>query len=66
MLAAEEKIAVEAADASADLDALVRRAEATSTASNSIAWGFPVSVSPRRSTDQTRRELHMRAETRLP
>jgi organic hydroperoxide reductase OsmC/OhrA len=41
-------IAVEAADQDADLDTLVRKAQETSTVSNSIARGFPVSVSSRR------------------
>ncbi len=38
------QVAVEAMDESADLDALVRRAEETSTVSNSISRGVPVSV----------------------
>ncbi len=38
------RVAVEAMDESADLDALVRRAEETSTVSNSISRGVPVSV----------------------
>ena len=45
------RVAVEAMDESADLDALVRRAEETSTVSNSISRGVPVSVtsgSPKR------------------
>ena len=45
MLAAEERVAVESAGASADLDALVRRAKATSIVSTSISRRFPVSVS---------------------
>ena len=38
------QVAVEAMDESADLDALVSRAEETSTVSNSISRGVPVSV----------------------
>lgn len=41
------QIAVEAADGNADLAALVRKAQETSTVSNSISRGVPVSVSPR-------------------
>ncbi len=38
------RVAVEAMDENADVDALVRRAEETSTVSNSISQGVPVSV----------------------
>lgn len=43
---ADVRVSVEAADAKADLDALIARAQATSTVSNSIARGVPVRVSP--------------------
>lgn len=43
------QVAVEAVDEGADVDTLIRRVEATSTVSNSIAHGVPVSVSSRRS-----------------
>ena len=43
------QVAVEAVDRDADVAALIRRAEATSTVSNSLARGVPVSVSSRRS-----------------
>lgn len=39
------EVAVESMDADADLDALVQRAEALSTVSNSVSRGFPVHVS---------------------
>lgn len=45
------QVALEAADGNAALDTLVRQAESTSTVSNSISRGVPVSVSPRRSSD---------------
>ncbi len=41
------EIAVEAADDKADIDALIRRAQETSTVSNSISRGVPVSVAAR-------------------
>lgn len=41
------QVSVEAADGSADLAALIRKAQETSTVSNSISRGVPVSVSPR-------------------
>jgi organic hydroperoxide reductase OsmC/OhrA len=40
------EVAVEA-DEGTDVDALIRRAEATSTVSNSIIRGVPVSITPR-------------------
>lgn len=40
--------AVEAVDENADLETLIRRAQETSTVSNSISSGVPVSVSTRR------------------
>lgn len=39
------EVAVESMDADADLDALLQRAEALSTVSNSVSRGFPVHVS---------------------
>jgi organic hydroperoxide reductase OsmC/OhrA len=45
------QVAIEAADENADLDALIRRAEARSTVSNSISRGVPVTVSPCRPSD---------------
>jgi organic hydroperoxide reductase OsmC/OhrA len=42
---AELRVAIEAADASADLDTLVQRARETSTVSNSISRGVPVNIS---------------------
>jgi organic hydroperoxide reductase OsmC/OhrA len=45
------QVAIEAADENADLDALIRRAEARSTVSNSISRGVPVMVSPCRPSD---------------
>lgn len=39
------QVAIEASDRNADLDLLLRRAQATSTVSNSISRGVPVSVS---------------------
>ncbi|MCG7392249.1 OsmC family protein [Microvirga sp. ACRRW] len=41
------EIVVEAADKAADLDALIRMAQETSTVSNSISRGVPVSVTSR-------------------
>lgn len=46
--AAAVEVALEAADESADLEALLRKAQETSTVSNSISRGVPVSVSSRR------------------
>ena len=46
------QVAVEAADEDADLDALIRRAEARSTVSNSISRGVPVTVARCRSGDR--------------
>lgn len=46
---ADVQVAVEAADEGADVAALIRRAEARSTVSDSISRGVPVSVSSRRS-----------------
>jgi organic hydroperoxide reductase OsmC/OhrA len=40
------QVAIEAADQNADVDALVQRARAISTVSNSIARGIPVSFTP--------------------
>ncbi|BBK41791.1 oxidoreductase [Allostella vacuolata] len=45
--AAEVRVAVEAVDPDADIAELIRRAEATSTVSNSIVRGVPVRVSAR-------------------
>ncbi|WP_243372926.1 OsmC family protein [Microvirga solisilvae] len=45
---ADVRIAVEAADESADIDALIRKAQETSTVSNSISRGVPVNVSSHR------------------
>jgi organic hydroperoxide reductase OsmC/OhrA len=45
--AAAVEITVEAADEGADLEALIRTAQETSTVSNSISRGVPVSVSSR-------------------
>lgn len=42
---ADMQVAIEAADVSADLDALIERARATSTVSNSVSRGFPVRIS---------------------
>jgi organic hydroperoxide reductase OsmC/OhrA len=44
------QVVIEAVDENADLDALIRRAEATSTVSNSISRGVPVRISPCRSS----------------
>jgi organic hydroperoxide reductase OsmC/OhrA len=49
---ADVQVAVEAEDESADVEGLIRRAQAMSTVSNSIARGIPVSVSSHRSGDQ--------------
>lgn len=45
---AEVLLDVESADESADIDALIRKAQETSTVSNSISRGVPVSVSSHR------------------
>ncbi|PVE26352.1 oxidoreductase [Microvirga sp. KLBC 81] len=45
--AAAVDIGVEAADEDADLEALIQKAQETSTVSNSISRGIPVSVSAR-------------------
>jgi organic hydroperoxide reductase OsmC/OhrA len=42
------EVAIEAADKHADVDAIIQRAKATSTVSNSIARGVPVAIAPRR------------------
>lgn len=44
---ADVQVSIEAADEAADLRTLIDRAKETSTVSNSIARGVPVSVSPR-------------------
>ncbi len=49
---AEVQVAIEAADKNADLDVLIRRAEARSTVSNSICRGIPVTVARYRSRDR--------------
>jgi organic hydroperoxide reductase OsmC/OhrA len=42
---ADMQVAIEAADANAELGTLIQRAKATSTVSNSISRGVPVSIS---------------------
>ncbi|WP_445501659.1 OsmC family protein [Microvirga sp. G4-2] len=45
--AAAVEIAIEAAEEDADLEALIRKAQETSTVSNSVSRGVPVTVSSR-------------------
>lgn len=45
-ISAAVQVAIEAADENADVESLSVKAKETSTVSNSVSRGFPVSISP--------------------